>query len=97
MLSQGGASTSSELEKARRQKMTDLKKILSAIKDLNEELESQRKHVEKIRKMILEMKDSLFPSVTVDADGNVNTAGASEEVVQVFLKLLNSSVFLRAW
>lgn len=87
--------SSADIEKAKRQKTSDLKKISSAIKELNEELEIQKKHADNIQKLILLKRDSLFVSVPVlpvptekqsdqiGSQDSVSTAVATEEIVQV--------------
>lgn len=57
----GAAMTAAEADKAKRQHILDMKKILSTLKDLNEEHESQRRNVTSTRRVLVALKTRFCP------------------------------------
>lgn len=63
--------SASEADRLNRQRKSDMNKIMSTLKDLTTEHETQKKHVESMKKMIEQVKDSFFfYSNSIDVDNS---------------------------
>jgi THO complex subunit 2 len=69
--------TVSEAEKGNRVRKVEMTKILNTIKDLTDEQETQKKHMEWTRKMLFTRKDSYFSNVSSE-----NISGIIDNIMQ---------------